>query len=625
MGISCVTRIYPPNWRFHRLKVLWPAALPGLVFGMAHSGAARDRLGVPMPVPTVINEVPPPPQISRVRYIARAQRMPLGRAPIGAKAYLLMDVDSGRILIEHNARTRMFPASTTKTMTALVAIEDGDLDAVVGIGANPPKTGEQSINLLEREKFALRDLVRAAMIKSANDSCVAIAEGVAGTMPAFVKLMNAKAQAIGARHTHFVNPHGLHDPRHYSTAHDLALIARAAMQHREFNRIIGTQQTTIHGNWKQGPLRPLINRNRLMLRWNPCDGVKTGYTRQAGNCLVASATQIDASGKPWRLLAVTLHSKDIWNDCYNLLQKQGFERFQPHTVAAAGEIAGEIHAQGGAREGQAIVRREVRVPLLIGDQSTLTRRVHLSDVTAPVRRGQKVGHLEIAANGRRVLTVPLVAKEEIALSAFARVLPSAAPMLPSDPQRRLFGYSLLAGAAALLMCAWKARNPKPRRRRSNRRRAGHRTGSSGPSDFETFDEGAVLSAATERRAGSSPRSSSAGAPRATNASNLNSHETPQSFSATRLETDPERPSGSKATSGHGSSQTGTDETNSSPNLTNLNAPTGSRLTRLANAGTARPNAARATQTRRASQAQAAAPDQSERPDARPGARRRQSH
>jgi D-alanyl-D-alanine carboxypeptidase (penicillin-binding protein 5/6) len=119
--------------------------------------------------------------------------------PVGAPAWVLMDADSGLVLAEHNAHRKMFPASTTKTMTALVAISQSQLDRVVRIGRNPPQTGEQSINLLEGEKFTLRDLVRAAMIKSANDSCVAIAEGVAGSVPAFARLMNEEAQRLGAR------------------------------------------------------------------------------------------------------------------------------------------------------------------------------------------------------------------------------------------------------------------------------------------------------------------------------------------------------------------------------------------------------------------------------------------
>jgi D-alanyl-D-alanine carboxypeptidase (penicillin-binding protein 5/6) len=128
-----------------------------------------------------------------------------------------MEAATGRVLAQRNAHQKRFPASTTKTMTALVALSQNSLDRVVRIGPNPPRVGESSVFLLEGEKFTIRDLVRAAMIKSANDSCVAIAEGVAGSVPAFAELMNRKAREVGARNTHFVNPHGLHDPNHYTT------------------------------------------------------------------------------------------------------------------------------------------------------------------------------------------------------------------------------------------------------------------------------------------------------------------------------------------------------------------------------------------------------------------------
>jgi hypothetical protein len=367
---------------------------------------------------------------------------------------------------------------------------------------------------------------------------------VAGSVPAFTKLMNAKARALGARNTNFVNPHGLHDPQHYSTAYDLALIARAALNHKQFNQIVRTHQTTIHGNWKQGPVRPLINRNRLMLRWNACDGIKTGYTRQAGNCLVASATQRDSSGKPWRLLAVALNSFDTWNDCYNLLQKQGFEQFQPHTVAATGEIAGEIHAEGGAATGQAVVQREVRVPVKTHAQSTLTRRVRLSKVHAPVRQGQIVGNLEILAEGQPVSIVPLVAKETVPLSTFARVMPNAAPILPADPQRRLLGYVLLLGAASLILCAFKARSQKPNSGRRAQPRLDDFAAREAALDSLSLADASLADAAATQRASKPSGKVSVASGRA-QTSSQNSYETPQQFSQTHLETRETRAAQSK--------------------------------------------------------------------------------
>src|SRR5690606_17999365 len=156
-------------------------------------------------------------------------------------AYILMDLDSGRILAQKNAHERRAPASTTKMMTGLVAIESGKLDENVTIGPNPSKVGESSMYLEEGEVFTLRQLVEAALIKSANDSCVAIAEAVSGDVPQFVELMNRKAKQLGARDTNFVNPSGLHHKDHYTTASDLAIIARAALKDPFFDATVRTK------------------------------------------------------------------------------------------------------------------------------------------------------------------------------------------------------------------------------------------------------------------------------------------------------------------------------------------------------------------------------------------------
>ena len=349
---------------------------------------------------------------------------PVAPDVVQAPSWVLLDPETGRVLEEKNAHQRMFPASTTKTMTALLAIESGKLDEVFTIGPNPPKTGEQSINLMQGERFLLHDLVRAALIKSANDSCVAIAEAVAGDVPTFVKMMNEKAKEIGAKDTHFCNPHGLHNSNHYTTAYDLGLIAQAAMRHPEFNEITRTKEAAIHGNWKIGPSRPLVNRNRLLLRWNPCDGVKTGYTRQAGRCLIASATQIDASSKePWRLLCVVLHAPDSWHDAQALLQYHGFAHFEPFLAARSGEEIDLAPVQNGAKA-TAILPQDAVLTLRQGEQNNLTRQVQWNPLSAPLQAGQTIGQLAYFANGEKVAALPLVAQNDVPVSRLTAVMPS---------------------------------------------------------------------------------------------------------------------------------------------------------------------------------------------------------
>lgn len=384
---------------------------------------------------------------TQARSIPKPLPAPVSPNAVLAPSYILLDPVSGRILEERNAHQRMFPASTTKTMMALVAIESGKLDQVVTIGPNPPKTGEQSLHLLQGERFLLRDLVRSALIKSANDACVAVAEGVAGDVPSFAKMMNAKAKAIGALDTNFVNPHGLHDPNHYTTAYDLALIARAAMQHTEFNEIVRTQYSQVHGNWKVGPVRPLVNRNRLLFRWAECDGVKTGYTKQAGRCLIASATRLDpVTREPWRLLSVVLHSPNSWQDSQNLIALHGFAHFQPYLAARSGEVFGDASVENGGTL-QAILPRDALLTLRPNEKSVLRSEANFRTLTAPVRAGQAIGTLTYFAGTRVVARLPLVARNDMSGSIMARVLPAS--MLPSLPGGRFQIPVLLLGLLAL--------------------------------------------------------------------------------------------------------------------------------------------------------------------------------
>ncbi|RYG58324.1 D-alanyl-D-alanine carboxypeptidase, partial [bacterium] len=248
-----------------------------------------------------------------------------------AMASFVLDLDSSRVLEAKNPHQRMFPASTTKIMTALVACERADINKIIRAGKNAANTGESGIGLLEGENHTLGELIQAALVHSANDACVDIAEGVGGTQAQFIKWMNQKAKDLGCRDTHFVNPHGLHDPNHYTSAHDLAVIGRAALRIPFIDRVAREKTATISGNWKIGPRRVMINRNKLLFRWDNCDGLKTGYTRQAGNCLVATATKTNpATGKPWRLLAVALKSRpgQTWPDCETMLQR-AFNSYRP--------------------------------------------------------------------------------------------------------------------------------------------------------------------------------------------------------------------------------------------------------------------------------------------------------
>jgi D-alanyl-D-alanine carboxypeptidase (penicillin-binding protein 5/6) len=368
-----------------------------------------------------------------------------------APSYILMDLDTGRVLAARAEHVRRFPASTTKTLTALVALENKSPDTIVTIGPNPPTVGESSINLQQGETFTLRELLEAALVRSANDSCVAIAEGVAGSEAAFVQMMNKKAREVGALDSHFCNPHGLHNPQHYTTAYDLAMIARAALKHPEFNDIVSMHAASIHGNAKVGPLRSFFNRNRLLLRWNECDGVKTGYTKQAGRCLVATATRMDPrSHRPWRLLSVVMHAPDSWTDSRNLLE-YGFSHWKSYSVAHGGDLVAKLDVKGGASQVEAMAAREIRLPLQPQERTNLQTRVRSLEPEAPVRGGQNVAEIEWLLGDRKIGAVPLVAGEDVPLSISARMMPVAGQVLPSKPLLRWTVY--LCGLLGILLIA----------------------------------------------------------------------------------------------------------------------------------------------------------------------------
>lgn len=385
---------------------------------------------------------------------------------VQATAYLVMDPETGRILSEHNMHEKRFPASTTKTLTALLAIEKGDLEKTVVISENPPKIGESSIYLKAGEQLTLRELVEAAMIRSANDSCVAIAEAVAGSEEKFVEMMNARAKQLGAENTNFTNPHGLHHPQHFTTAYDLALITREAMKHPVFNEIAQMRQATLTGNAQIGGKRRIRNRNRLLFRWDEADGIKTGTTRQAGGCLVASATRVDPeTHRPWRLLSVVLQSEKKWEDSSELLVREGFEKYAPTVVARGGEQFAEVAVEGGEKLVQAVAEEEVRLPLRASEESTLEALVHPLERAAPIEKGQTIAWLEWKLNGEKIGSVPLVAQEAVDRSFVAKVAPAFAELAPSLPLARWSIYALSFMGVGLLLAGWKVRRDEYKRKR----------------------------------------------------------------------------------------------------------------------------------------------------------------
>lgn len=411
------------------------------------------------------------PALAQPAPAAATPGVPIEPLPISAVTYVVMDLDSGRILDAREPDRRMFPASTTKTMTCLLATENGKLTDIIRASPAAAATGESGIGLIAGENQTLADLLRAAMIRSANDACVDIAEGVGGTQEKFVEMMNARAKELGANNTHFVNPHGLHDPNHYTTARDLALIGQAVTRVDFLNQIAKQKTAEIGGNYKIGAKRLVLNRNKLLWRWAACDGLKTGYTKQAGNCLVATATMPDpTTGKPWRLLAVTMksHPGSSFSDGEHLLER-AFATYRPQQVGADGASMWKGKIKGGAFPLEAVTVGQARLPLLAKEAGALTERVEMRDLQAPIKKGARVGDAVFWANGKPIVRLPLVAASDVPETLLAKTVPSVGHRVSLLSSWQRFGGLFLLGAGSLLLLALVAARRRAIRRRRRKR------------------------------------------------------------------------------------------------------------------------------------------------------------
>ncbi|MGB8353129.1 MAG: D-alanyl-D-alanine carboxypeptidase family protein [Chthoniobacteraceae bacterium] len=247
-----------------------------------------------------------------------------GELPLAAAGAIVIDEISGDPLYEKNANEQFYPASTTKIMTALLIIEEGSLDKEVIVQPEDIKVEPSALDIKPGEKFTRMQMLYGLMLKSANDVAQALARDDAGSIGAFADKMNRRARELGALSTHFENPHGLHNKLHYTTPHDLALIARAAMQQPLFRKLV----STVNYDWLPEPGLPpvsLKNHNKLLTRFPGCTGLKTGYTVPAQQVLVSSALR---DGR--EVISVVMHTDHpgIWDDSETLLT-YGFSHLPP--------------------------------------------------------------------------------------------------------------------------------------------------------------------------------------------------------------------------------------------------------------------------------------------------------
>lgn len=329
----------------------------------------------------------------------------------GEGAYLI-DVLSGQTLFMKNPDELLAPASTTKIMTGLLAIERGNLQDIVTASStmlNNKLVYGTMIYLEPGEKMPLQDLLYGTLLNSANDAAVAIAEYIGGDIPHFVEMMNQRAREIGANQTHFSNPSGLTEKEHVTTAHDLALIARVAYQNPVFAQYVRTKSTTISRSKENVP-KLLVNENKLLWRDSSIDGIKTGYTAAAQNCLVASVTK---DGR--QLIGVILKSpgREIYNDMENLLD-YGFTQYKNEVYKPAGTAISSIMVNNQSVD--LILDRPLYITQKLGEQrQTLDLKVSAlgSGGLTSVEKGQEVAQVEVLEGDKHLDTFPLKASRTV--------------------------------------------------------------------------------------------------------------------------------------------------------------------------------------------------------------------
>lgn len=326
---------------------------------------------------------------------------------LSGEGAILIDYNSGAVLYEKNIHQKLYPASTTKIMTAILAIEYGMMDDIVTV--DPEVIGltkGSHIALDYDEQMSFEDLINALMITSANDAALALAKHVSGSIQGFINMMNDKAKELGAVNTNFVNPNGLHDDNHYTTAYDLSLIAKYAMSNETFRKFASKSSHTVEPTNKKDEPRYLYSTNEFFYGNNKInlngqsipikyEGVicgKTGYTGNAGNCLVTLAERNGQS-----LLSVVLKSngKEVYADTHKLLN-YGYDNFNNVIMGHANEFIDNIEIENGTLPYAAIViDKDVSYTLKANSLDKIERKINFSEeIKAPLSKGDNVGTVE---------------------------------------------------------------------------------------------------------------------------------------------------------------------------------------------------------------------------------------
>ena len=358
-----------------------------------------------------------------------------------ADAAILVDGRDGTVMFARKPDAERSIASTTKLMTALLTLEQAELDEVFTAPAYNAAPAESRINLREGERMSVEDLLEALLLESANDAAVALAENISGSREAFVEEMNDRAEELGLEHTGYANPIGLDEPGNYSSARDLATLTAILLRNRDFARIVDMPQAKLESGARP---RVVVNRNDLIAEYPWVSGVKTGYTLNAGNVLVGAAER----GRRARVISVVLgEPSEVTRNSDTLeLLRWGLDRFSRVRVLDPDRVLARADIEYRDERARLVPRRGV--VLTVRDGQRLRRRVNAPDeVEGPLEAGERVGSVMVYVDGRPIRRVALVTAAEVPGAGTVRILLSVLGV----PLTLLIALAILALAVLAIL------------------------------------------------------------------------------------------------------------------------------------------------------------------------------
>lgn len=336
---------------------------------------------------------------------------------VTASSAIVIEAKTGHVLYERDAEKQMYPASTTKMMTLITALESNDLDEIVTVSERASGAEGSTLWLEIGERIPLGELLSGMIMTSGNDAAIAIAEHVDGTVPEFAAHMTRRAHELGATGTNFVNSNGLPDENHYTTAHDLARLAAYGYTLKDFEDIVSLKQQSypwVHDD----SAKMLRSENQMLWLYEGGNGVKTGYTDAAGRCLVSAANRNGV-----QLIAVVLDSLYIWNDSIALLD-YGFSKVDNEAIVRADETAATLPIISGRKKSMQVKTvDELIMPTFKDDESAYNLEYDLpSYLKAPVKKGDTVGRVHVLCDGKEVAQTEVVATADVEQKSFFKML-----------------------------------------------------------------------------------------------------------------------------------------------------------------------------------------------------------